>query len=100
MQRKPEELKRFETNKYELEMRKVQIESFKRYSKALIENGISADVARNADDLHVKAYDMFIQASITVIEPMRINFHQMDLKEYVTRKMQGNVVGRINILDG
>ena len=94
--RKTERLKEMEMVKEGLELQKVRLESFKRYSLAVIDNASAIDVARCANDMSDKASELMSHQCVELQTHVKLLFSPTDLSNFMHKRKDGNIVGSLS----
>ena len=96
--KKSQKLKAIETVRGELETQKIRLESFKRYSRVIVDQGVPVEVARCANDLKEKAKDLKNQPAIEIEKHADFVFKPADLSKFETEDSISNAEYTENIV--
>ena len=92
---KSRKLKEFENVREELQVQKVSLESFIKYSQNVLDKAIPSDITCFATELRTRADNILKMRIVPIEKQVKVSFVPSDLKIY-DGSNAGNIVGRIS----
>ena len=91
---KTNKMKELENVKEELQVRKISLESFMKYSQKILDKAIPSDIAYSASELRTRADNLTKVRIVPVGEQFKVSFVPTDLKMFTDGNNARSIVGK------
>ena len=91
---KTRKLKEFGNVKEELQVKKISLESFMKYSQKVLDKAIPSDIACSASELRTRADNLSKMRIVSVGKQVNVSFVPSDLNMFTDDASARNIVGR------
>ena len=87
-------LKEFENVREELQVQKISLESFMKYSQKILDKAIPSDIACFATELKTRAVNLSKMKILPLGKQVKVSFIPSDLNMFTDRNNARNIVGK------